>query len=42
LGRLGLIHRSTFVYGYLRKAVDAPWPEVGDPNHPRIPAIATA
>lgn len=37
MDRLGLSHRPTFLYDYLRPALDAGWVEMTDPDHPRSP-----
>ncbi len=37
MARLGLAHRPTFLYYYLRPAIDGGWLEMTDPGHPRSP-----
>jgi len=37
MDRLGLSHRPTFLYDYLRPALEAGWVEMTDPDHPRSP-----
>lgn len=37
MGRLGLVHRPTFLYDYLRPAIGGGWLAMTDPDHPRSP-----
>jgi hypothetical protein len=37
MARLGLVHRPSFLYDYLRPAIAAGWLAMTDPEHPRNP-----
>ena len=39
MDRLGLAHRPTFLYDYLRTALEAGWIEMTDPDHPRMLSV---